>query len=78
LRENSFLVWRIALLLLMISDAATAADRVVIVTATTGFRHESIETAEQVLSAIAARTGWYDITFARNEEEMAAAFRQSR
>lgn len=66
-------MWRIVLLLLMISNAATAADRVVIVTATTGFRHESIETAEQVLSDIAARTGWYDITFARNEEEMAAA-----
>jgi uncharacterized protein len=59
--------------LLMIAAEAIAADRVVVVTATVGFRHDSIETAEEVISGIAARTGWFAVSFARDEDEMAAA-----
>lgn len=39
-----------------------------IVTATAGFRHESIEVAEQVLAQLAASRG-LEIVFARTEEE---------
>jgi hypothetical protein len=48
-----------------------AADRLVVVTATAGFRHDSIETAEQVIAGIAARTRWFEVVFARDEDEMA-------
>lgn len=52
--------------------ALIASDKVVVVTATAGFRHSSIETAEQVIADLGARTR-LEITFARDEEEMAAA-----
>ena len=42
---------------------------IVVVTATAGFRHDSIETAEQVIAEIAAQHQ-YDVAFARTEEEM--------
>lgn len=58
-------------LLLLTAVPVTAADRVVVVTATAGFRHDSIETAEQVIAGIAARTRWFDVVFARDEDEMA-------
>lgn len=50
-----------------------AADQVLVVTATAGFRHDSIETAEQVLSSISDQTGRFSVVFARTEEEMAEA-----
>lgn len=43
--------------------------QVLIVTATAGYRHESIPAAEQVLSQIAAGHG-IDVAFARTEDEM--------
>ncbi len=61
---------KIALLLaLALSPAATATDRVLIVTTTAGFRHDSIETAEEVISDIATRTKWFEPVFARTDEE---------
>ncbi len=65
---------RLALLFLAMSaTTALAADRVVVATATAGFRHDSIETAEMVIEQIAARTGWFEPVFARREDEMSAA-----
>jgi len=46
-----------------------AADRVVVVTATAGFRHDSIPTAEEVIAQISRRIG-FDVTFARDEAQM--------
>jgi hypothetical protein len=67
-------VRRLALLFLAMSTTtALAADRIVVATATAGFRHDSIETAEMVIEQIAARTGWFEPVFARTEEEMAEA-----
>jgi hypothetical protein len=66
------------LMVLAITDSLAAADRVVVVTATAGFRHDSIETAEGVIAEIAARTRWFDPTFARTEEEMAAELTADR
>jgi len=50
----------------------TAADRVVVVTATAGYRHQSIETAESVIAGMSASMG-LDLTFVRSEEEMRRA-----
>ena len=62
----------------MISSTALAADRVLIVTHTSGFRHEdSIEAAEQVFADIAARTRWFEPVFARNEEEAVSRLSES-
>lgn len=67
---TGLLVKKIAILLaLTISPAAMAVDRVLIVTATAGFRHDSIETAEEVIADIATRTGWFEPVFARTDEE---------
>jgi type 1 glutamine amidotransferase len=55
--------------LLMTGLPLAAAPRILVVTATTGFRHESIETAEGVLSALAAMQG-IELLFARDEAEM--------
>ncbi len=49
------------------------APLVLICTATEGFRHDSIETAEEVLAAMAGRTGLFQVRFARTEAEMIAA-----
>jgi type 1 glutamine amidotransferase len=46
-----------------------AAPRILVVTATEGFRHESIEVAEQVLSAIAAGQG-VELELARTGAEL--------
>lgn len=43
---------------------------VLVVTATAGFRHESIETAEQVITSIGERTRWFEPRFARVEDEI--------
>lgn len=52
---------------------AVMAPLVLVCTATEGFRHESIETAEDTLAAMAARTGLFQVRFARTEAEMVAA-----
>ena len=49
------------------------APLVLVCTATEGFRHESIETAEGTLAAMAARTGLFQVRFARTEAEMISA-----
>jgi uncharacterized protein len=59
------------LLVTMTVDALSAADRVLVVTATKGYRHESIETAEMVLTQISRRTPSFEIAFAREEKDMA-------
>ena len=51
---------------------AVVPDRVLIVTATAGFRHSSIATAEAVMARLAPRVG-FAVEYARTEEEMAAA-----
>ena len=63
----------IAFALAIALDAA-AVDRVLVVTATAGFRHEeSIEAAEKAISEIASRTRSFEPLFARTEEEAVAA-----
>ncbi|HXI11979.1 MAG TPA: ThuA domain-containing protein [Thermoanaerobaculia bacterium] len=51
---------------------AIAADRVVVVTATAGYRHESIETAERVLGEMARPMG-VELVRVRTEKEMEQA-----
>jgi type 1 glutamine amidotransferase len=46
-----------------------ARPRILVVTATAGFRHESIEVAERVVSEIAAAQN-VDVDFARTEDEL--------
>jgi type 1 glutamine amidotransferase len=57
----------------LFASSAMAADRVIVVTATAGFRHDSIPVAEQVIADIASRTRWFDPVFVHTEEEMADA-----
>lgn len=52
--------------------ALLQTDKVVVVTATSGFRHSSIETAEEVIGGMAGG-GRFETTFARTEDEMRAA-----
>ena len=49
------------------------AELILVVTATTGFRHSSIETAEQVIGGLAPNAG-AEVRFARSEPEIAEAF----
>ncbi|HEX7829301.1 MAG TPA: ThuA domain-containing protein [Thermoanaerobaculia bacterium] len=58
------------LLFMLISGQILARPHIVVVTATTGFRHDSIETAELVLAAIVAEQN-ADISFIRTEDELA-------
>lgn len=63
----------------MILFALTAAlmtsppPKVLVVTATSGFRHESIETAEGVIASVAAASGAFVPQLVRTEEELPAA-----
>ena len=43
---------------------------VLVVTHTTGFRHDSIPTAESTLSAIAAASGTFDVAFCRTADDV--------
>lgn len=54
---------------LLVTFPLLARPRILVVTATAGFRHDSIEIAEQVLGAIAAEQN-VDLDFARNEDEL--------
>ena len=53
--------------------AATEPARAIVVTATEGYRHESIETAEEVMAAIGERSGLFVPRFVRTAAEMPAA-----
>jgi type 1 glutamine amidotransferase len=48
-----------------------ALKHVLVVTHTTGFRHDSIPTAESTLSVIAAASGTFDVAFCRNAADVA-------
>ncbi|HUP45613.1 MAG TPA: ThuA domain-containing protein [Thermoanaerobaculia bacterium] len=45
----------------------------IVVTATEGYRHESIETAEGIIVALAQRTGAFTPRFVRKQEELSSA-----
>ena len=51
---------------MIITPIAAASDRVLVVTATAGFHHDSIPTAEAVIAEIGAQTNWFEVTFARD------------
>lgn len=63
--------WLPYLILTVLSCHMSARPHILIVTATLGFRHESIPTAEHVLELIAAEQD-ADLSFARNEDEVRA------
>src|SRR5438309_12076083 len=60
----------VVLALLFLSFPAFAADRIIVVTVTEGFRHDSIQTAERVIAGVAPRLG-FEINFVRDESELA-------
>jgi uncharacterized protein len=60
---------RAALLLVLLTNTGIAADRVVVVTATQGFRHESIEIAEETLSEMAAARN-VEVEFVRDATQL--------
>ena len=64
------------LLLLLLSGHMLARPQVLVVTATAGFRHESIATAEYVLLRIALEQN-FDISFVRTDAEMRAILTRS-
>jgi type 1 glutamine amidotransferase len=55
--------------LMMAALPISAGPRLIVVTATEGFRHDSIETAEQVIAALAPSYG-IDVVHARTDVEM--------
>jgi type 1 glutamine amidotransferase len=52
--------------------AAPAPKKLLVVSVTKGFRHESIPTAERVIEAIGKESGAYTVDFARTDEELLA------
>ena len=52
--------------------AAPAPKKILVVSVTKGFRHESIPTAERVIEAIGKESGAYTVDFARTDEELLA------
>jgi type 1 glutamine amidotransferase len=54
------------------SGAAAKAKRVLVVTVTKGFRHDSIPTAERVLQQLAEKSGAFTVDYARTDEELQA------
>jgi uncharacterized protein len=52
-------------------EAATP-KKLLVVTVTKGFRHESIPTAERVLGELATKSGAFTVDYARNDEELKA------
>ena len=53
--------------------AATVAapKKLLVVTVTKGYRHESIPVAEKVLQALAAESGRFQVDYARTDEDLA-------
>ncbi|MDQ6801184.1 MAG: ThuA domain-containing protein [Acidobacteriota bacterium] len=60
-----------ALLFVLSTIPALAADQVIVVTVTEGFRHDSIPTAERVITDLAPRLG-FEVTFLREESDLDA------
>ena len=58
-----------ALLFFLSGLPVLATDKIVVVTVTEGFRHDSIPTAEQFISDLAPRLG-FDVDFIRNESDL--------
>ena len=50
--------------------APKAPKKLLVVSVTKGFRHESIPTAERVIEAIGKESGAYTVDFARTDEEL--------
>jgi uncharacterized protein len=55
------------------SPTPSAPLRVLVVTATAGFRHDSIDTARQVLTSLGTRTGEFTVTATENLSQLTAA-----
>jgi hypothetical protein len=51
--------------------AQAAPKKVLVVTVTKGFRHDSIPTAEKVLAELAKKSGAFTVDYVRNDQEMA-------
>ena len=57
-----------------LAEAAAEPARVVVVTVTKGYRHESIPTAERVIGELASSSNWFRVTtWVREESELATA-----
>ena len=54
------------------APASAAPKKLLVVSVTKGFRHESIPTAERVIEAIGKESGAYTVDFARTDEELQA------
>src|SRR3954451_14247798 len=54
----------------IITPIVSAADRILVVTATAGFRHDSIPQAEMVIAAIGEQTQWFTPEFVREEDDL--------
>lgn len=63
-------------ILLLAGSPLFAQDKILVVTATAGFVHDSIETAEAVIAGIAANRGAFEVSYARTEDEMVSALQQ--
>lgn len=63
------------MILLALASAVLAVPppKILVVTATSGYRHESIETAEDVIASMAATGGAFVPQFIRTEKELPAA-----
>ena len=59
----------VAVLFVLSSAPALAADKIVVVTVTEGFRHDSIPTAERLIADLAPRVG-YEVTFLRDGSDL--------
>jgi type 1 glutamine amidotransferase len=55
------------------SPSPSAPLRVLVLTATAGFRHDSIDTARQVLTSLGTRTGEFTVTATEDLSQMTAA-----
>jgi len=53
--------------------AAAAPKRVLVVTVTKGYRHDSIATAERVIGELARESGAFTVDYARTDAELASA-----
>jgi len=54
------------------SDTIAAPPRLLVVSVTKGFRHDSIPTAEKLAERLAAQSGAFTVDYARTDEELAA------
>src|SRR5215475_2366913 len=66
-------VKRLVLLMLLLTLPAIAARRILYFSRTDGFRHDSIETAGEVLSDIGRRTGAFEVVRTEDISQITAA-----